>query len=218
MNSWMCFQNVRLWKRLWTQSTTEWFLSCMNSWMCFQMAKLWKRLQTDITTEWFFPCMYSWMYFQIVRVWKRLCTKSTTKWSLSCMNSGMNTELWWIPEGFITHWTPEASLWMTSQMNLENVWCRKRLCTLGTTMKILSCSCYFISEINVCQTIFLRLLVQKNFVVSAPTRKITSIHIQVHVYQHCLPKPLLNKALVWGTDKILHKLQKWGVTLPRTFH
>jgi len=133
----------------------------MNSWMCFQTVRLCKRLWTKITTEWFFPCMNSWMYFQMVRLWKRLCTKSTTEWFLSCMNSGMNTELWWIPEGFITHWTPEASLWMTSQMNLENVWCRKRLCTLGTTMKILSCSCYFISEINVCQTIFLRLLVQE---------------------------------------------------------
>ena len=133
------------------------------------------------------------------------------------MNSGMNTEPWWIPEGFITHWTPEASLWMTSQMNLENVWCRKRLCTLGTTMKILSCSCYFISEINVCQTIFLRLLVQENFFVSAPTRKIKAYifkYIFMQVYQHCSPNPLLSKALVWGTDTILHKLHKGGVTIP----
>jgi hypothetical protein len=167
---------VRSCKRLWTKNTTEWFLSCMSSWMCFQMVS------------------------SCIRLW----TESTTEWFLSCMNSGMNTESWWIPEGFITHWTPEASLWMTSQMNLENVWCRKRLCTLGTTMKILSCSCYFISEINVCQTICLRLLVQKNFIASAPTRKITSIHIQVHVYQHCSPKPFLNKAHVWGTDTILH--------------
>ena len=132
------------------------------------------------------------------------------------MNSGVSSERWWILEGFITHWTPEASLWMNSQMNLENVWCRKRLCTLGTTMQILSCS-YFISEINVCQTICLRLLVQENFFVSALARKITSIHIQeqyifMQVYQHCSPNPLLSKALV--LDKILHKWQKWGVTLP----
>jgi hypothetical protein len=147
----------------------------MTSWMCFQNLRSCKRHWTKSTSEWFFPCMNSCMYFQMVRLWKRLCTKSTTEWFLSCMNSCMNTEPWWIPEGFITHWTPEASLWMTSQMNLENVWCRKRLCTLGTTMKILSCSCYFISEINVCQTICLRLLVQENFFVSAPTRKITSI-------------------------------------------
>ena len=170
---------VRSCKRLWTKSTTEWFLSCMNSWMCFQMARMW------------------------IRLW----TKSTTVWFLSCMNSDMKTEPWWIPEGFITHWTPEASLWMNFQMNLENVWCRKRLCTLGTTMKILSCSCYFISEINVCQTICLRLLVQENFFVSALARKVTSIHIQeqyifMQVYQHCSPNPLLSKA------------QKWGVTLP----
>jgi hypothetical protein len=162
--------------------------------------------------------MNPWMYFQMVRSWIRLQTESTTEWFLSCMNSGMNTELWWIPEGFITHWTPEASLWMNSQMNLENVWCRKRLCTLGTTMQILSCS-YFISEINVCQTICLRLLVQENFFASALARKITSIHIQeqyifMQVYQHCSPNPLLSKALVLGTDKILHKLQKWRVTLP----
>ncbi len=157
---------VRSCKRLWTKSTTEWFLSCMKSWMCFEVVKL---------------C-------------KRLWTKSTTEWFLSCMNSGMNTELCWTHEGFITHWTPEASLWMTSQMNLESVWCRKRLCTLGTTMKILSCSCYFISEINVCQTIFLRLLVQENFFVSELARKITSIHIQViflQFYQHCSPNPCL---------------------------
>ncbi len=107
--------------------------------------------------------MNSWMSFQVIRSCKRLGTESTTEWFLSCMNSGMKTEPWWIPEGFITHWTPEASLWMTYQMYLEYVWCRKRLWTLGTTMKILSCSCYFISEINVCQTIFLRLLVQENF-------------------------------------------------------
>jgi hypothetical protein len=54
-------------------------------------------------------------------------------------------------------------------------------------------------------------------------RKITSIHIQeqyifMQVYQHCSPNHLLSKALVLGTNKILHKLQKWGVTLPRTFH
>ena len=148
MNPWMCSQIFRVCKRLWTKSTTEWSLSCMYFWMCFQIVRLWKRLWTKSTSEWFFPCMNSCMYFQMVRLWKRLCTKSTTKWFLSCMNSGMSTELWWIREGFITHWTPEASLWMTSQMNLENVWCRKRLCTLGTTMKILSCSCYFISEIT----------------------------------------------------------------------
>ena len=163
--------------------------------------------------------MNSWMFFQSGISCKRHWTESTTEWFLSCMNSGMNTEQWWLPEGFITHWTPEASLWMTSQMNLENVWCRKRLCTLGTTMKILSCSCYFISEINVCQTICLRLLVQENFFVSALARKITSIHIQeqyifMQVYQHCSPNPLLSKALVWGTDTILYKLQKCGVTLP----
>ena len=148
MNSWMCFQSCRLSKRLSTKSTTEWFFPCMSSWMCFQMVMLCKRLWTQITNEWFLPCMNSWMYFQMVRLWKRLCTKSTSKWFHSCMISGMNTELWWILVGFITHWTPEASLWMTSQMNLKNVWCRKRLCTLGTTMKIFSCSCYFISEIN----------------------------------------------------------------------
>jgi hypothetical protein len=176
----------------------------MNSWMCFQMGRLCERLWTKRTPEWFLPCMNSWMCFQNVMSWKRHWTMSTAEWFLSCMNSDMKTEPWWIPEGFITHWTPETSLWMTSQMNLENFWCRKRLCTLDTTMKILSCSCYFISEINVCQTIYLRLLVQENFLVSAPTRKITSIHIQVHVYQHCSPKPLLNKALVWGTDTILH--------------
>jgi hypothetical protein len=191
----------------------------MTSWMCFQNLRSCKRLWTKSTSEWFFPCMNSCMYFQMVRLWKRLCTKSTTEWFLSCMNSGVSSERWWILEGFITHWTPEASLWMTSQMNLENVWCRKRLCTLGTTMKILSCSCYFISEINVCQTICLRLLVQENFFVSALARKITSIHIQeqyifMQIYQHCSRNPLLSKALVWGTDKILHKLQKWGVTLP----
>jgi hypothetical protein len=148
MLSWMCFQMARMWIRLWTMSTTVWFLSCMNSWMCFQIVRLCKRLLTKSTTKLFLSCMNSCMYFQMVRLWKRLCTKSTTEWFLSCMNSCMNTEPWWIPEGFITHWTPEASLWMTSQMNLESVWCRKRLCTLGTTMKILSCSCYFISEIN----------------------------------------------------------------------
>jgi hypothetical protein len=148
MNSWMYFQMLSVCKRLWTKSTTEWFLSRMNSWMCFQMAKLCKRLQTDITTEWFLSRMNSWMCFQMAKLCKRLQTESTTEWFLSCMNSCMNTESWWIPEGFITHWTPEASLWMTSQMNLESVWRRKRLCTLGTTMKILSCSCYFISEIT----------------------------------------------------------------------
>jgi len=167
MNSWMCFQLVSLCKRLWTKSTTEWFLSCMNSWMCFRL----------------------------VRSCKRLLAKSTTEWFLSCMSSHVNFESWWIPEGFITHWTPEASLYMNFQMNLENVWCRKRLCTLGTTMKIVSCSCYFISEINVCQTICLRLLVQENFFVSALARKITSIHIQVHVYQHCSPNPCWTRHL-----------------------
>ncbi len=148
MNTYMCFQNVRLCKRLWTKSTTEWFLSCMNSWMCFQMARMWIRLWTKSTTEWFLSCMNSWMCFQMARMWIRHWTMSTTERFLSCMNSGMNTELWWIHEGFITHWTPEASLWMNFQMILKNVWCGKRLCTLETTMKILSCSCYFISEIT----------------------------------------------------------------------
>jgi hypothetical protein len=148
MNSWMYFQVARLCKRFWTKSTTEWFLARMNHWMYFQMATSCKRNWTKSTTEWFLSCMHSWMCFQIVRLCKRLWTKSTSEWFLSCMNSDMKTEPWWIPEGFITQWTPEASLWMTSQMNLENVRCRKRLCTLGTTMKILSCSCYFISEIN----------------------------------------------------------------------
>jgi hypothetical protein len=78
-------------------------------------------------------------------------------------------------------------------------------------MKILSCSRrYFISEINMCQTVFLRLLAQKNFFASTPPKKITSTHIQVQyifmqVYQHCSLNPLLSKALVWGKILTLEK-------------
>jgi hypothetical protein len=65
-------------------------------------------------------------------------------------------------------------------------------------MKILSCSRYFISEINMCQTVFLRLLAQKNFFASTPPRKITSTHIQVHIHAS-LPTLLAEPLVEQGT-------------------
>jgi hypothetical protein len=110
----MCFQLVRLCKRLWTKSTTEWFLACMNSWMCFQSCRICKRHWTKSTPEWFLSCMNSWMYFQIEMSCKRLWTKITAEWFLSCMNPCMCSQIF---RSCKRLWTKSTTKWFLSCMN-----------------------------------------------------------------------------------------------------
>ncbi len=66
------------------------------------------------------------------------------------------------------------------------------------SLAVVTSSLKLLCQVN---SIYLRLLVQKNFVVSAPTRKITSIHIQVHIHSSLptlLAKPLVEQGTCLG--------------------